>query len=193
MPLPEPADGPSDFFISRAGADKGMAIRIAAIIEEAGLEPFFQDKDFGHADFMRLMEQGYESSRMIALLSEEYQNSEHCRAEYNHHLGKDPSNLKGRLIVLRVAPWEPTGSLQNLAYTDLVPVLNDEAALRRVVRAVLGIDKADNAVAFWRSFQRSGQQSDGRTAAELARLKGEYEALEKVAIEKNCKVQLKTS
>ena len=36
-------------------------------------------------------------------------------------------------------------------------------------------------------------KGDGQSAAELARLKGEYEALEKVAIEKNCKVQGKTS
>lgn len=29
-------------------------------------------------------------------------------------------------------------------------------------------------------------KGDGQTAAELARLKGEFEAVEKVAIEKNC-------
>ncbi len=34
---------------------------------------------------------------------------------------------------------------------------------------------------------------DGQTAAELARLKGEYEALEKIAIEKNCNVQYRRS
>jgi hypothetical protein len=34
-------------------------------------------------------------------------------------------------------------------------------------------------------------KGDGQTAAELARLRGEYEALEKIAIEKNCKVQFR--
>jgi hypothetical protein len=44
-PLPEHGDKPADFFISRAGADKRMAIRIAAFIREAGLEPFYQSHD----------------------------------------------------------------------------------------------------------------------------------------------------
>lgn len=36
-------------------------------------------------------------------------------------------------------------------------------------------------------------EGDGQEAPELARLKGEYEALEKIAIEKNCNVQFRTS
>jgi hypothetical protein len=68
---------------------------------------------------------------MIALLSAEYQQSEYCRAEYNHVLAKDPANLEERLIVLRVATCDPVGSLQNLAYTDLVPVMSDRSALTR--------------------------------------------------------------
>ena len=34
-------------------------------------------------------------------------------------------------------------------------------------------------------------KGDGATAQELARLKGEFEALERVAIEKNCNLQVK--
>lgn len=46
-------------------------------------------------------------------------------------------------------------------------------------------------VVFWpAAFLVKG---DGQAAAELARLKGEYEALEKIAIEKNCKVQTRGS
>jgi len=46
-------------------------------------------------------------------------------------------------------------------------------------------------VVFWpAAFLVKG---DGQAAAELARLKGEYEALEKIAIEKNCKVQFRNS
>ena len=33
-------------------------------------------------------------------------------------------------------------------------------------------------------------KGDGQTAAELARLKGEFETLEKVGIEKNCKLRV---
>lgn len=44
-------------------------------------------------------------------------------------------------------------------------------------------------VLFWPAlFMMKG---DGQTAAELARLKGEYEALERAAIEKNCKMEFR--
>jgi TIR domain len=154
-----------DFFLSRTGADKDAAGLIADIIREAGLTPFYQDEHFGHADFMRRMEQGYECSKLIALLSADYQKSEHCRVEYNHHLGKDPANLKGRLVVLRITSCQPEGSLQNLAYTDLVPVLNDFAALRRVIRVALGIDQRPTEAAFVQAYQRAGQQIPTRTSA----------------------------
>jgi hypothetical protein len=108
---------------------------------------------------MRRMEQGYESSaHMIALLSPEYQQSEYCRAEYNHVLGKDPANLKERLIVLRVSPCEPIGSLQNLAYTDLVPVISDRAAPARALRAAIGLDRKSSDLEFWQPLRRAGQQ-----------------------------------
>jgi tetratricopeptide (TPR) repeat protein len=126
---------------------------IAEIIREARATVFYED-DFGHADFMRCMEQGSESARVIALLSPEYQQSEYCRAEYNHVLGKDPANAAQRLIVLRVKPCEPTGGLQNLVYTDLVPVMGNYAALARVVRAAIGIGEPE----ILQPLQRAGQQ-----------------------------------
>lgn len=46
-------------------------------------------------------------------------------------------------------------------------------------------------VVFWPAAFLVG--GDGQAAAELARLKGEYEALEKISIEKNCSVQFRTS
>jgi len=170
-----------DFFISRTGADKGAAGLIADIIREAGLTPFYQDEHFGHADFMRRMEQGYECSKLIALLSADYQKSEHCRVEYNHHLGKDPANLKGRLVVLRIANCQPEGSLQNLAYTDLVPVLNDVAALRRVVRVALGIDQRPTEAAFVQAYQRAGQQIRHPNIREVKGFTGRGDMLDALA------------
>jgi hypothetical protein len=105
------------------------------------------------------MEQGYaRMARMVALLSPEYQKSEHCRAEYNHVLGRDPANLKERLVVLRVADCQPEENLQNLAYTDLVPVLTDVADLRRVVRVALGFETRASEIAFSEPYRQAGQQ-----------------------------------
>ena len=46
-------------------------------------------------------------------------------------------------------------------------------------------------VVFWPAAFLVG--GDGQAAAKLARLKGEYEALEKISIEKNCNMQFKSS
>jgi hypothetical protein len=44
-------------------------------------------------------------------------------------------------------------------------------------------------VVFWPALFFIG--GDGQTAAELGRLKGEFEALERVAIEKKCSLQFR--
>ncbi len=131
-----------DFFISRTGADKRAAELIADIIREAGLIPFYQDSDFENADFMRMLEEGFEKgTRLIVLLSTKYQQSDYCLKECNTFLAHDPGNLNKRVFVFRVAECVPSGNLATLAYTDLVPVLNDFAVLRRVVHAALGIEE----------------------------------------------------
>jgi hypothetical protein len=152
------ADAPADFFISRAGADREAAKAVAEIISEAGLTCFYQDKDFGPSDFMRRTEQAYACHRMVALLSPEYQQSEYCRAEYNHMLARDPGNLNKALIGLRIADYQPHGSLQNLVYTDLVPHLTDPATFRRLARVALGIETAPAEVDFAKLYRRAGQQ-----------------------------------
>jgi Leucine-rich repeat (LRR) protein len=148
-----------DFFISRAGADKAAAQVIANIVREAKLTPFSQDSDFGGADFMRKMEDGYKAHRMIALLTPEYQKSEVCRKEYNTILKDDPANLNQRLIVLRLADCKPEGNLATLTYYDLVPVLNDENAFRRVVRVVIGVETLETEIGFAEILRREGRTS----------------------------------
>ena len=140
-----PAPISRDYFISRTGADKALAIAIAAIIREAGFTTWLQDEDFGHASFMARMEQGFESgARIIALLSAAYQQSDYCREEYNAALAGDPLNLKERLIVLRVEDCAATGNLSDLPYVDLVPILAQsdpalrEQLLRRAIRVAIG-------------------------------------------------------
>jgi tetratricopeptide (TPR) repeat protein len=108
---------------------------------------------------MRRMEEGFSSgARMIVLLSSRYQASEHCRAEYNQILARDPSNLEERLIVLRIEACEAKDNLAALAYTDLVPALGDPEMFRKVVRSALGIDTSRPAVDFWQAFRRHGRK-----------------------------------
>ena len=127
-----------DFFISRADADKAVAKLVAQILRAAGFTTWLQDENFGSASFMARMAQGWSGSgRLICLLSHAYQRSEHCKKEYEVALHDDPRNLDERVIVLRVEDCAPVEHLADLAYIDLVPVLNDAEAFARVVRGAV--------------------------------------------------------
>ena len=147
---------PTDFFISRAGADKDLAIAIAQMIRDAGCNTWLQDEDFGHASFMARMAQGFASgARMIALLCRTYQQSEYCKKEYEHVLADDPRNLHERLIVLRVEEVVPVEHLKELAYADLVPLLSDASEVARVVRVAIGLEKRPSEIDFAALYRRA--------------------------------------
>ena len=153
-----------DYFISRAGADKALAKAIAAIVREAGLTTWLQDEDFGGASFPERMAQGFESGAcIVALLSDAYQQSDHCRKEYNVVLAGDPLNLDGRLIVLRVEDCAPRGMLRDLAYTDLVPILSQsdpaqrEQLLRRAIRVLIGAEPGQSGADFINIYRHAPQ------------------------------------
>lgn len=61
--------------------------------------------------------------------------------------------------------------------------LQDQHATNDAVAATVGI------IVFWPSLFLI--EGDGQTAAELARLKGEFETLEKVAIKKDCDLEFR--
>ena len=159
-----PAPISRDYFISRTGADKALAIAIAAIVREAGFTTWLQDEDFGHASFMTRMEQGFESgARVIALLSAAYQQSGYCRKEYNVALTGDSENLKERLIVLRVEDCAATGMLSDLPYVDLVPILSQsdpalrEQLLRRAIRVLIGAEPGQSGIDFINLYRHTPQ------------------------------------
>ncbi|PUB72155.1 MAG: hypothetical protein DBP03_18505 [gamma proteobacterium symbiont of Ctena orbiculata] len=146
------------FFISRAGADRELAIAIAGILHAAGCRTWLQDENFSHASFMARMAQGFASeNRMIALLSQAYQQSEHCKKEYEQILSDDPRNLKERLLVFRIEDVAPIEHLKELAYTDLVPLLSDATALARIVRVAVGVEKRQAECDYAALYQRAPQ------------------------------------
>jgi tetratricopeptide (TPR) repeat protein len=128
-----------DFFISRASADKEIAAAIGRILREAGFTTWLEE-DFGSASFMARIAQGWSSgARLICLLSRAYQQSEYCRSEYEVVLTSDPRNRRERVIVLRVEDCAPVEWLAPLHHVDLIPVLHDAEALRRVVLGAVGV------------------------------------------------------
>jgi len=135
-----PTQSKYSFFISRAGKDKDIALLIAQILRTAGATTFLQE-DFGPTSFMAKIAEGWGSgARLICILSKSYQNSEYTKKEYEVVLAHDPRNLKQRVIVLRVEDGcQPIEHLTDLAYTDLVPYLNDATVLAKVVRGAVGL------------------------------------------------------
>src|SRR6202165_74004 len=120
-------------FISRAGADARLAAEIGGILEGHGYAVILQQWDFCNSNFIDGMHRSLANgARVLALLSQDYLDSEFCLAEWQNALAQahDPLNKKGRLILLRVGECEPKGLLAGLAYWDLVPVLTDREVLR---------------------------------------------------------------
>ena len=132
------ADGQIDFFISRAGADAVVAQRIDAILREAGYTTILQDWDFGHADFVAKMDDAIRRCRRtVTLLSHAYLGSEYCGVEWRAAFSRDPRNFGQAVALLRVTECQPIGILCVYAYTDLVPILDNDDLLRSVVLARL--------------------------------------------------------
>jgi predicted ATPase len=130
---------PQTIFISRAGADSEMAVRVAETVRAMGFAVVFQDGDFANRNFIESMHAAISGAdRVVALLSPAYLESDHCSAEWQNALAADPLNRKGRLVVMRVTECEPVGMLAGIAYWDLVPVLSDDAAFAALVQRALG-------------------------------------------------------
>ncbi len=97
-----------------------------------------QQWDFANRNFIDAMHEALAGgARVIALLSPEYLQSDHCTAEWQNAVAEDPLNRNGRLVLLRVAECEPPGLLAGLAYWDLVAVREDRELLKQVVLEAL--------------------------------------------------------
>ena len=146
-----------DFFVSRAGADAPLARAVAGWLIDAGHSVILQDWDFGHADFIARMDDALaRARRTITLLSPAYLASPFCGAEWRALFARDPRNFGQQLVLLRVGPCQPTGLLCLLAYTDLVPLLDQPALLRELVLARLAPGRRPDSAALLGAHTRAG-------------------------------------
>lgn len=122
-------------FVSRAAADAEFAMEVCRVLEEAGHRVVLQDRDFDNRNFIDAMDEALSSdTRVLALLSPAYLESDYCRAEWQNSIANDPLNRNGRLVLLRIAECRPTGLMAGLAYWDLVPLQNNSPAVADVIR-----------------------------------------------------------
>ena len=144
MDVPVSLSEPSlqkDYFISRAGADKALAMWIGRLIAAQGKSYILQDDHFGHQDFMGAMDAALKSgARVVALYSQAYLDSENCLKEALTAVHGDSFNRQQRLIPLRIEPCAPDGMLRTIAYTDLLAERRqaDDSALKLKILRALG-------------------------------------------------------
>ncbi len=147
---PDAAPARPDFFISRAGPDKVIAVWVGAVLEQAGYRVVIQDRDFANKNFLDQMDAALGSgARVIALLTPDYLASDYCTAEWMHPLYGDPLNRLGRLIVLRVAECKPKGLLRGIASWNLYKLRNEPQAFDEMVRIAVLPDKDRHLAPAW--------------------------------------------
>lgn len=120
---PEPSGADIwDFFISYATEDETYAKEVALALKEAGYSSFAQFKDIGAGDnFVCAMRCGLKNSRrVIALLSPDYEASDHCQHEWTVAYNRHPSGSKRILVQLLVRETELDEFLTVLVYKSLV-------------------------------------------------------------------------
>ena len=126
-----------DFFISYSTLDEADAREVAAVLEQAGHSTFAQFKDIAPGNnFVREMQSGLDDSgRMIALYSPEYENSDHCQAEWSTAYNSDPSGRKRKLIPFLLRPTALNSLARQVAYKSLVG-LSKEARKTAILDAI---------------------------------------------------------
>ncbi len=111
-----------DFFISYATQDEKMAKEINAIVEALGHTTFAQFKDFGPGtNFIREMQRGLaNTSRLIALYSPAYEESDHCQAEWAAAYNQDPGSENGKLLPFLIETTALNPLASQVVYRSLV-------------------------------------------------------------------------
>ncbi len=135
------ADPKRGVFVSRNGTapQPELALWMAATLEQHGYIPVLQDAHFKHADFMLAMHETLASgARVLALMSREYSQSQHCMKEATAALD-DQRNTSGRLVLLKIDDSGPTGLLRYVAYVDFIKVwrTGDGPEMERVLLQAL--------------------------------------------------------
>lgn len=126
-----------DFFISYNSADRAWAEWIAWELEAAGYTTVLQAWDFrpGSNFVVKMHKSIEEVQRTIAVLSQNYLDSNFTPAEWAGAFAQDPTGEKGLLLPVRIVECELEGLLGQIVYIDLVG-LPAEAAATRLLEGV---------------------------------------------------------
>lgn len=109
-------------FISYTGADLEFATWVGEILENNGYNVTIQAWDFRPGDnFVKKIDDGLkECEKMIIILSNNYINSEWCKAEWTAKLAEQVNKKTRKIIPIKVEHFEMNGLLNPIVYIDIV-------------------------------------------------------------------------
>ncbi|OHV65757.1 toll/interleukin-1 receptor domain-containing protein [Pseudofrankia sp. BMG5.36] len=118
-----------DFFISYTKADQGWAEWIAWVLEETGYRVLLQAWDFvPGSNWIVGMQNGVRrAARTLAVLSDSYARSVHGTAEWQAAWKADPTGVRRRLLVARVADCDRPSLLDHVVSFDLFGISQHQA------------------------------------------------------------------
>lgn len=130
-----------DFFVSRRGAAREIAMEVAGVLQDAGYTVRVQDYDIAVAgNFIAAIHRMLTECRhMIAILTRDYIESPYTKEEWTNFLATSKeSDEERRLIPLRVENFKPTGLFAAKNYADLVGITNPAARRDIILDAAVG-------------------------------------------------------
>jgi hypothetical protein len=126
-----------DFFVSYTQADQKWAEWIAWQLEEAGYTTVLQAWDFppGSNFVVAMHNAAKQTDRTIAVLSDDYVESEYGMSEWGAAYSKDAVGNNRILVPVRVKKCDPSGLLRSITWIDLVPASEaaDEALAKQLL------------------------------------------------------------
>jgi hypothetical protein len=131
-----------DFFISYTRRDQAWAEWVAWELEAAGYNVTIQAWDFlpGENFVVEMQRAASETGRTIAILSENYLQSNFTLPEWTAAFVQDPTSKNSRLVPVRVQECDLKGLLPAIIYIDLVGLFEEEAR-RKLLDGIQGVER----------------------------------------------------
>jgi len=130
-----------DFFVSYNKADAAWAVWLSWQLESAGYSVVVQALDFlPGQSFVRRMDQAMrQARRLVAVVSPDWQNSEHANAEWEDFYKLAPASGQALILPVKVRPCEVRGLLGPRVWVDLVDLADEADASERLLYAVRAV------------------------------------------------------
>lgn len=119
-----------DFFLSYSKLEESYARWVQRLLDSAGYRVFAQFNDMPPgSNFVREMQRGLaNSSRFIALLSSNYEKSNHCQAEWSAAYNADPAGSQRKLIQFLTQACDVNPLAKQIVYQQLIGLSAADAA-----------------------------------------------------------------